>query len=302
MRAYGTAGFGVLLLSLAACGGEPPAVKTPTTDAAAEAKAQAEAKAATEHAEANSSRPSTGGVASASPAMMVASTARMSAGAACPAGMALVPAGTFRIGSDSDEPDEIPMHEVNVEAFCMDRAEVTVSAYAACVGSGQCTSANTGGACNAGVAGRENHPINCVDWHQAKAYCEARGLRLPTEEEWEYAATGGDGRTYPWGNEAPSNQLCWNGDGNDQGKGKRTSTCAVGSYPKGRSPVGLDDMAGNVWEWTSTPYDASARVFRGGGWDDVGPSFVRSAFRSWNVPTIQYDYLGFRCAGSAALP
>ena len=129
----------------------------------------------------------------------------------------------------------------------MDRTEVTTAAYAACVSAGKCTRAHTGSvlaSCNAGVAGREQHPINCVDWNQADAYCQAQGLRLPTEEEWEYAATGGDGRTFSWGNEWPSNQLCWNRYGD--GRTYPNSTCAVGSYPNGRSPFGVDDMSGNV--------------------------------------------------------
>jgi formylglycine-generating enzyme required for sulfatase activity len=186
----------------------------------------------------------------------------------------------------------------DVDAFCMDRTEVTTAAYAACVKSGKCTKADTGGSCNAGVAGRENHPINCVNWNQAKAYCEAQGQRLPTEEEWEYAATGGDGRTYPWGNDAPSDQLCWNAEGNDLGKGNRRSTCAVGSYPNGNSPFGLSDMSGNVWEWTSSAYNSSSRVFRGGCWYFDVPSRVRSAYRRWVIPAGQFDNLGFRCAGS----
>jgi formylglycine-generating enzyme required for sulfatase activity len=143
----------------------------------------------------------------------------------CPDGRAFVPAATdfqpaLLIGTGK---------VLELPALCMDRTEVTVSAYAACVASGKCTPAYKGGPCNAGVAGRESHPINCVYWNQADAYCKAQGLRLPTEEEWEYAATGGDGRTYPWGEAAPSNQLCWGGEGNDLGKGNRRSTCAVGS-------------------------------------------------------------------------
>jgi len=216
----------------------------------------------------------------------------------CKPGMALIPAGTFTMGDDETT---AKAGQVTVDAFCMNRTEVTTAAYAACVKAGKCTPADTGRSCNAGVAGRERHPINCVDWNQADAYCKAQGLRLPTEEEWEYAARGTDGRLFPWGNAAPSDQLCWDGKGNDQGEGNRRSTCPVGAYPKGRSPFGLDDMSGNVWEWTSTP-DGGARVHRGGCWGDVGPSYVRSAYRSRFAPSFRDDYLGFRCAGSAALP
>ncbi|MBM4376963.1 MAG: SUMF1/EgtB/PvdO family nonheme iron enzyme, partial [Deltaproteobacteria bacterium] len=109
--------------------------------------------------------------------------------------MVPIPAGSFRMGDDEYAKKA---GQVAVEAFCMDRTEVTTAAYAACVSAGKCTRAHTGSvfaSCNAGVSGRENHPINCVDRNQADAYCQAQGLRLPTEEEWEYAATGGDGRT-----------------------------------------------------------------------------------------------------------
>ncbi|MBM4359042.1 MAG: SUMF1/EgtB/PvdO family nonheme iron enzyme [Deltaproteobacteria bacterium] len=221
-----------------------------------------------------------------------------------------VPSTWYLMGSNDGQPDEQPVHEVAVAAFCLDRTEVTVAAYAACAAEGKCTPAFAGGFCNAGVAGRENHPINCVDWNQATAYCKAQGQRLPTEEEWEYAARGTDGRRYPWGNAAPSNQLCWDGEGNDQGKGNRQSTCAVGAYPSGRSPFGLDDLSGNVWEWTASGYSSSYssprsdtnRVYRGGSWDSDDPSRVRSAARSRVAPTDRSVHLGFRCAGSAALP
>jgi len=208
----------------------------------------------------------------------------------CKLGMVGIRAGKVTLGETRATSD--------VDAFCMDRTEVTTAAYAACVKSGKCTQTQTGDSCNAGVAGRGNHPINCVDWNQAKAYCEAQGQRLPTEEEWEYAATGGDGRTYPWGNAEPKDQLCWNGEGNNLGQGNRQSTCAVGSYLKGNSPFGLADMSGNVWEWTSSAYDSSNRVDRGGCWRSVYPSYVRSADRDWSSSTYQHGSFGFRCAGS----
>ena len=179
---------------------------------------------------------------------------------------------------------------------------MTTEAYAACVLSNKCTTTNTSGSCNAGVAGRENHPINCVDWNQATAYCAAQGLRLPTEEEWEYAARGTDGRLFPWGNTAPTNQLCWDGAGNDLGEGNRKNTCAVSSYSSGNSPFGLADMSGNVWEWTSSTFGGgAARVYRGGGWNDYDPSYVRSANRHVYEPTARHVDLGLRCAGPFSL-
>ena len=223
--------------------------------------------------------------------------------AQCPTGMLPIPPGTFRMG---DAVNTSKAGQVTVAGFCMDTTEVTTAAYAACVASGKCTRAERFAFCNAGVAGRENHPINCVDWNQAKAYCDAQGQRLPTEEEWEYAATGGDGRTYPWGDDEPSNQLCWNGEGNDLGKGNRQSTCAVGSYPNGNSPFRLADMSGNVWEWTSSgasnsyssPRDEGYRMVRGGDRHNDEPTDVRAARRWVHAQENQLYFLGFRCAGS----
>jgi len=207
-----------------------------------------------------------------------------------------IPAGTFTMGDDRYTEKA---GQVTVAAFCMDTTEVTTAAYAACVASGKCTPAMTGdSAYNAGTAGRENHPINGVDWNQATAYCAAQGQRLPTEEEWEFAARGSDGRLYPWGNDDPSDQLCWNGKGNELGKGNRQSTCAVDAHPKDRSPFGVVGMAGNVWEWTATAYDDTRRVIRGGEFISVASLFMRAAHRNRSSGEWREGLLGFRCAGS----
>lgn len=209
----------------------------------------------------------------------------------CPAGMAYVRGGSYVLGDRKDA--------ATVGAFCLDQTEVTVAAYAACVSSGGCT--ETGLACsdtyaNWRRAGREQHPINCVDWTQSDAYCRAVGKRLPTEEEWEWAARGGDkGSVYPWGDAAPTNQVCWDGEGNDLGKGKRQATCRVGSYPAGAGPGGLHDLTGNVWEWTSTQGGAG-RVGRGGGWRSDDPSRLRVALRGTDEVGNRSSSLGFRCA------
>lgn len=247
---------------------------------------------------------------------------------ACPEGMVQIPGGTFQMGSNDGAPNEKPIHPVTVKMFCLDRTEVTVKAYTVCVNEKKCsaehlnqystnaegTTFTDGSFCNYRVDGRSNHPINCVDWTQSNAYCKARGERfhLPTEEEWEYAARGGDAqRTYPWGNDKPSSQLCWNGEGSDLGEGNRYSTCEVGKYKKGNSQWGqwgISDMAGNVWEWTESlycPYSPNGvsnnctdarRVLRGGGWDNVTASYVRAAYRDFWVPADRNSFIGFRCA------
>ena len=191
---------------------------------------------------------------------------------------------------------------VTVSAFCLDVTEVTVSAYGTCVSSGVCSSEGLGtqfwdsknqgkGPCNWGVSGREKHPMNCVDWGQAGTYCHAQGKRLPSEEEWEWAARGGtEGRTYPWGNAEPDFQACWSG------VSKRAGTCEVGSFAQGDNRWGIHDLAGNVWEWTSSKYDDTHRVDRGGSWFSDNPENLRAAYRIWYEPTTRSYDLGFRCA------
>lgn len=217
-----------------------------------------------------------------------------------------VPAGTFTMGSAEGDPDEKPLVEIKVAAFNLDVTEVTVAAFARCVGAGKCSAPDTGMYCNWHKDGRERHPINCVDLEQATAYCAFVGRRLPTEEEWEYAARGADGRKFPWGTAAPGAQLCWNGEGSDLGKGERQGTCPVASYPAGRSALGAFDMAGNVWEWTASahcPYDhrgcsAPGRVIRGGAWNNVLPAYVRAQDRAEETSASRRDNVGFRCAGA----
>lgn len=218
--------------------------------------------------------------------------------------MVSVAGGTFSMGSTAGDPDEQPVTEVKVGPFLLDRFEVPVAAYARCVTAGKCTAPDTGMYCNWAKPKREEHPVNCVDWAQAVAYCGFVGKRLPTEEEWELAARGTDGRTVPWKDGAPRDQLCWNGEGNDLGKGQRQGTCRVGSYPVGAAPSGALDMLGNVWEWTSSPYcpyghagcGDGARVIRGGSWSNVDPSYVRAADRAKEGPKSRPDNVGVRCA------
>jgi formylglycine-generating enzyme required for sulfatase activity len=215
---------------------------------------------------------------------------------ACPDGMVTVPGGTFRMGERKDT--------VTVATFCMDANEVTVARYAACVSARRCSaehlrevafdaSFRPSDDCNYGVVGREDHPVNCVDWTQASAFCAAQNARLPSEEEWEWAARGGArGTTYPWGNDAPDKQLCWQGEG----KSRRRSTCPVGSFPAGDGPFGIHDLGGNVLEWTQSEYNPYARVHRGGYWGGTDPASVRAAERGYGPPSLRTAGLGFRCA------
>jgi formylglycine-generating enzyme required for sulfatase activity len=204
-----------------------------------------------------------------------------------------------------------------VNAFKMDVTEVTVAAYRECVAAGKCSSPCTAEWCNWDVADKDNHPINCVDYHQADEFCAWHGKRLPTEEEWEYAARGTDGRTYPWGNDAPGTQLCWmRGEDHfsfsDLKRARELpvrqpslsmpapGSCPIGSFPSGNSPFGLMDMGGNVMEWTSTR-DGDGRVGRGGAWPDEDPDFSRSSYRALFMSTDRLNHLGFRCAMSLSL-
>jgi formylglycine-generating enzyme required for sulfatase activity len=245
--------------------------------------------------------------------------------------MAAIPGGTFFMGTDTGEPTEQPQHAVKVDAFCMDITEVTVSAYGACK---TCSApareveypdlkdaerAIWSPSCNANHPERGDHPVNCVDWDQASAYCKSVGKRLPTEAEWEYAARGGDAqRTYPWGEDAPTPKLL-NGCGTEcvqmlAGRGQEWTamydeddgfpeTAPVGSFPAGASRWGVQDLAGNVWEWVSNHYcpypqeDCAEpkRDDRGGGWGDGNTSSARGAHRQGCLPSQRVHNLGFRC-------
>lgn len=209
------------------------------------------------------------------------------------------------MGSSTGQLDEQPLHEVTLSPFYIDRTEVTVAAYGRCVSSGACSAPEVDQACNWRVRRRNDHPVNCVDWMQASAYCAWTGGRLPTEAEWEFAARGTDDRVFPWGQEPPSAQLCWSG------RNYRSGTCAVGTFPGGASPFGVLDMAGNVWEWTSDWYGmhtaaaatnptgaraGRSHVARGGAWYGHDAARVRATYRNWFSPGDHFDYVGFRCA------
>ncbi|HEY3816085.1 MAG TPA: SUMF1/EgtB/PvdO family nonheme iron enzyme [Polyangiaceae bacterium] len=205
---------------------------------------------------------------------------------ACPAGTAALPGGTYRMGARGDV--------VTVKPFCIDRVEVTADAYAACVREGRCEAdgLHCGGAATYDVIGMGRHPINCVSWEQASNYCAVQGLRLPTEEEWEWAARGGRfARTYPWGDDPPDyTRPCWSA------AARRAGTCAVGSLTSGDAPGEIHDLAGNVVEWTSTEAGGDLRIQRGGGWATVSEHYLRAATRPASPSTAQMEIVGFRCA------
>ncbi len=263
--------------------------------------------------------------------------ARPSARGGSPPGMVVIEGATFPMGSPAEgetPSDETPRHAVTVPSFWLDVTEVTVKAYLACA---SCERpplvAESEGVTPNGRSfwsqfcnrdGAADHPINCVDWNQARAYCASLGKRLPTEEEWELAARGKDAQTFPWGAAPPSGARL-NACGIEcsrmlterlEAVGKppwprmydeddsAPATAPVGHYPAGASPAGVMDLAGNVWEWTESHYcpygkadcDDSRRVLRGGGWDTVESQYLRAAHRLPSAPLARGWSIGFRCA------
>jgi len=195
--------------------------------------------------------------------------------------MAFVPAGDFTYGSGETR---------TTGAFFIDIHEVTAGQYKACVDADGCQYNGGTGSYHTYNNGKDNHPINYVSWHEAVAYCAWKGKRLPTEVEWEKAARGTDGRTYPWGNDAPTcDYAVMNGCAGD--------TQPVGSKEGGKSPYGAYDMAGNVWEWTNSWYSSnqSYRVLRGGSFVD-NELLLRSSSRDLSFPTYRNLDYGFRCS------
>ena len=242
-----------------------------------------------------------------------------------------LPGGRLAMGSESGASDEKPLHHVRVAPFGMMRSEVTVGMYRTCVGAGMCSAdglldARWGGKarpdsskyCNWRHSGREDHPVNCIDWSQAVAFCSVAGGRLPSEAEWEHAASGGEGREYPWSSVEATCALAVMDDGGSGCGVERTwPACARAA---GRGRFGVCDLAGNVWEWTldcwhgsygGAPTDGSGwvtgcdqgarRVVRGGSWYD-GAGELRAANRGWYDAGDRSGTLGFRCVRSASQP
>jgi len=245
--------------------------------------------------------------------------------------MVLVPPGWFMMGSTEEQIDyafelakesygndakrewfgnERPTHEICFEQpFWIDRTEVTQAQFKQFGGKAATASSFTG----------DNRPVEQITWFEARDFCAVRGARLPTEAEWEYAARGPEGLTYPWGNTFDGTRLSycdanceydWKDKQNNDGY---KNTAPVGSYLGGVSWEGALDMSGNVWEWVSSLYQPyphktddgrestldtnSDRVLRGGGWFDF-VSLLRAANRVRNSPDSGLNFIGFRCARS----
>jgi formylglycine-generating enzyme required for sulfatase activity/DNA-binding CsgD family transcriptional regulator len=239
--------------------------------------------------------------------------------------LVFVPEGEFKMGSSkADDPqaldEEIPQHNVYLDAYWIDQTEVTNAQYAKCVASGFCSKpsdiislTHSSYYDNPQYA---HYPVIFVSWSQASTYCTWAGRRLPTEAMWEKAARGPDGFIYPWegtfdGTKANYCDInCINGWKDDRYDDGYIDTSPVGDYPAGASIYGVFDMAGNAYEWVADwfepyrrirqenptgPLSGSEHIIRGGSWGD-DPAHIRAATRSHvNVPD-NSNFIGFRCA------
>lgn len=242
----------------------------------------------------------------------------------------LIPAGTFTMGNEKRASDERPVHKVYLDAYYISKYEVTNAEYydfwrslqakkiKNTQGTTQHTPENFTHLSHIGdwperATEFPNHPVVGVSWHDAKAYAEWKGMRLPTEAEWEKAARGYSDRTWPWGNAIKPYA-----NTSDKNDGYENRIAPVGSFPKGKSYFGVMDMAGNVWEWTADWYSdvyyfhspkknptgptvGSWRVIRGGSWIDTLPR-CSTTFRYYFYPTLKTSSVGFRVAKTAEKP
>jgi len=227
--------------------------------------------------------------------------------------MVRVPAGKFIMGSNTRLPDEGPQHTVNLAAFMIDQFEVTNAQYKQFIDATNRRSPEHFSN-RTFPEGKADHPVTFVSWKDAHDYCAWAGKRLPTDEEWEKAARGTDGRMFPWGNEFSLNKantpLRW------KNLKQEGDTTPVGSFAAGASPYGVYDMSGNVWEWTDSWYKAypgskdrsenygeQYKTLKGGSWWDCSfyqcgisaPTFNRAFFDT----QVKNASFGFRCAKNA---
>lgn len=227
-----------------------------------------------------------------------------------PEGMVLVPAGHFRMGSARGLVSEAPEHPVLLDAFYLDRFEVTNADYQACVEAGVCRVARLSVSFTR-ASYRDNpefanYPVIGVTWDDASAYCQWAGKRLPSEAEWEYAASGPENYTWPWGNEFELERSAASG----------RDTQPVASFPAGVSPFGAYNMAGNVAEWVADVYDLDFfetsppanplaagegyfRIYRGGSFQVTDGNNYTTSRRIVKQRTYYDVDIGFRCAQSA---
>ncbi|MGH2593344.1 MAG: formylglycine-generating enzyme family protein, partial [Anaerolineae bacterium] len=224
-----------------------------------------------------------------------------------PEGMALIPAGSYQMGSSTGQANEAPEHPVLLDAFYIDLFEMTNTQYRACVSAGGCDQGRVRDSfTHAGYRddpAYDNYPVIGVSWDQAVAYCSWAGKRLPTEAEWEYAASGPENLAWPWGNTFDANLSA----------ASARDTQPVGSYPGGVSPFGLFDMAGNVTEWVADAYDdafyanspasnpisggsGDIRIYRGGAFDNTNGAFYTTSRRYTRDRAFNDVDIGFRCA------
>lgn len=224
-----------------------------------------------------------------------------------PEGMILIPGGSFLMGSETGEPNERPEHAVTLDPYFIDQFEVSNAEYLACVAEDGCTQSNLRNSFRrAGYRDDPlfaDYPVMGVTWTQANAYCQWAGQRLPTEAEWEFAASGPDNLTWPWGNEFDARLSA----------ASSLDTEAIDSFPEGASPFGVFNMAGNVNEWVLDRFDAnfyanspetnpvnldsgSSQIYRGGSFDNTNGAFFTTS-RRFVVSGSTFDVdIGFRCA------